>query len=237
MKTAITACKRGHPFTEENTYIWPKDGHRRCRLCHRDRFRVSEAKRKARRNAASALAREAARPRVARDDCIWAAGLFEGEGTATITSGGSSRRHTRVVAMLSSTDKEVVEFFQARWAASAVTLHTPKTSPRARPAWTWVLSGWRAGQFFEAILPHVRTTRVRAKIALALLAQSRKKPGVRNDAEYIAEHAGYMARMRVLNHRGTGPLRAGPQVDEVYRTGGMPALLPGADRKALASGA
>jgi hypothetical protein len=29
----------------------------------------------------------------------------------------------------------------------------------------------------------------------------------------------------------------GPQVDEVYRTGGMPALLPGADRKALASGA
>jgi hypothetical protein len=28
----------------------------------------------------------------------------------------------------------------------------------------------------------------------------------------------------------------GPQVDEVYRTGGMPALLPGADRKALASG-
>ncbi len=34
-------CRRGHPFTEENTYVWQKDADslvvRRCRTCDRDR--------------------------------------------------------------------------------------------------------------------------------------------------------------------------------------------------------
>jgi WhiB family redox-sensing transcriptional regulator len=30
-----THCKRGHPFTAENTYYTP-DGHRRCRTCLRE---------------------------------------------------------------------------------------------------------------------------------------------------------------------------------------------------------
>jgi hypothetical protein len=29
-----TACYRGHPFTDENTYDWPSSGGRRCRICY-----------------------------------------------------------------------------------------------------------------------------------------------------------------------------------------------------------
>jgi hypothetical protein len=29
------ACNFGHPYTQDNTYIWPKDGHRKCRECGR----------------------------------------------------------------------------------------------------------------------------------------------------------------------------------------------------------
>ena len=28
-----THCPKGHPYSEENTYIWRGDGRRRCRLC------------------------------------------------------------------------------------------------------------------------------------------------------------------------------------------------------------
>ena len=29
----MTRCYRGHPWTEENTYVIPRTGHRRCRAC------------------------------------------------------------------------------------------------------------------------------------------------------------------------------------------------------------
>lgn len=33
-----TQCKRGHAFTDKNTYVTPS-GHRQCRTCHRDQMR------------------------------------------------------------------------------------------------------------------------------------------------------------------------------------------------------
>jgi len=30
---AATHCKRGHPMTPENTYVYPKSRHRACRIC------------------------------------------------------------------------------------------------------------------------------------------------------------------------------------------------------------
>lgn len=32
---AKVACKRGHPFTMENTYVSPADGSRQCKICSR----------------------------------------------------------------------------------------------------------------------------------------------------------------------------------------------------------
>jgi hypothetical protein len=40
-KTLVPACRNGHERTEENTYRWPKQPHRRyCRECRRERERV-----------------------------------------------------------------------------------------------------------------------------------------------------------------------------------------------------
>ena len=39
----IQACKRGHAFTESNTYINPR-GHRECRICRADAMRRSTEK-------------------------------------------------------------------------------------------------------------------------------------------------------------------------------------------------
>lgn len=33
-----THCKRGHEYTDENTYLWSVDGTRRCRTCDRERY-------------------------------------------------------------------------------------------------------------------------------------------------------------------------------------------------------
>ena len=43
---AKTRCPRGHPYDEQNTYVWK--GGRNCRVCHRDRNRQYQARRRAR---------------------------------------------------------------------------------------------------------------------------------------------------------------------------------------------
>lgn len=45
---SVTVCKNGHPFTDENTYLWR--GHRGCRICRLGATSRYEAKRKERRN-------------------------------------------------------------------------------------------------------------------------------------------------------------------------------------------
>lgn len=32
---AKTHCSRGHPYSEENTYVHPERGYRECRTCRR----------------------------------------------------------------------------------------------------------------------------------------------------------------------------------------------------------
>ena len=41
-----THCPQGHPYSDENTYIYPT-GNRRCRICRRDAHRRHEQKRTA----------------------------------------------------------------------------------------------------------------------------------------------------------------------------------------------
>jgi hypothetical protein len=38
MQARQTACHLGHPFDEQNTYLW--NGKRQCRTCQRDRYRA-----------------------------------------------------------------------------------------------------------------------------------------------------------------------------------------------------
>jgi hypothetical protein len=39
-------CRQGHPFTPENTFIYPRTGHRKCRACAREVQRRYMARRK-----------------------------------------------------------------------------------------------------------------------------------------------------------------------------------------------
>lgn len=45
LQRAMTHCKRGHPFDEENTY-WRLDGHRGCKECQRAHVRLWQRQRR-----------------------------------------------------------------------------------------------------------------------------------------------------------------------------------------------
>lgn len=58
VNAAKTHCKHGHEFSEENTYIAPGSGQRRCRICLKEQHRRLAARRKAARRDRDATLRD-----------------------------------------------------------------------------------------------------------------------------------------------------------------------------------
>jgi hypothetical protein len=144
-------------------------------------------------------AKIAERPRWPEVDLAWAAGMFEGEGTITITGGG---RYTRSVVCLTNTDREIVEFFQNRW-PGLVGPHKPQ-KPNHKMAWTWRLQGNFVFGFLLDVSPFFRTRAEREKADLLLESQRARWAGYKLSGH--SERIGtYRDRMRKLNQRGRQP--------------------------------
>lgn len=143
-----------------------------------------------------------------------AAGLFEGEGTITISwagwrnaAGGERRRYTRPVVTLASTDREIVAFFDAHWLGCICRRPPSKTSARARQSWTWTLNSQAAIiDFLDDIAPYVVTTRMKKRIALLRIDIGlRRGKGKKRKSGYREGCAGRLQTMRELNRRGVTP--------------------------------
>lgn len=202
MRERPTHCINGHEFTPENTYVWPKTGKRVCRACQRERSYRSYVGKANARKAAHQRELEARYPAPSDIELAWAAGLFEGEGTVTINSGGREG-YTRSFVTVTNTDRQVVDFFHARWGGCLQrVLKASPRSPNARDCYVWSLNGSaHIALFVTQVLPFIQTARVRRKMELVLEAHAAREQGSR-DPDYKARCAEYMTRMRELNRRG-----------------------------------
>lgn len=188
-------CYRGHLKDR----VTPQ-GVRYCRICRRDAARVrTEAGRQARLTARRA--RIAARVSPKRGDRQWAAGLFEGEGTISLSRCKGKRTSVARVTVV-STDRAIVRFFVDRW-PGCVCSHTPDTrNGRARKAYVWAISSCDAIEgFLRDIRPFLRTARVRRKARL-MLVDCRARIELRRTEEMRAGMNARMERMQRLNRRG-----------------------------------
>lgn len=188
------ACSNGHRLSTDGVYFVKARCYWRCRACQR----ANDARFKARRGEARPPDRSPFEGQSERD-MAWAAGLFEGEGTITISAGGK-RPYTSISVQVTSTDVNIVTFFRERWPGG---FHLVPKKGNARSAWVWRLSSRKAGWFLRALAPWLVTERVQEKAKLALHSQSLRRQGNRTDVEgYRATQAGLMAEMRRLNRRG-----------------------------------
>ena len=201
MRTPPAVCRHGHQMTPENLYVHEASGKWFCRTCQRERAARSYAKQKARNAETRKREREefvAAFPQPSDIELAWAAGMFEGEGTATISD---VRRQTpRPLVTLTNTDPVVTEFFHERW--GGVLRATPKAGDNARDVSIWTLNAaYRISIFAAAILPFVRRPAVRRKLEILIEYHDEAEQGSR-DPEYRAKRQVLMEEMRDLNRRG-----------------------------------
>lgn len=192
-------CRNGHV---NRSYV-TTGGKIECRTCRAIRHRkIWEANRQARLKARRALI--LARPRPPRRERIWAAGLFEGEGTITIRSTGKAKGTMPEVSMV-STDETIVEVFQTHW-PGRIERYTPTSkNGLAREAIRWKRNARDLVEgFLLDIRPYLKTKRMREKAAL-LLADIRERAEMRVTVKRRARRLERMAKMRALNRRGIAP--------------------------------
>lgn len=134
-----------------------------------------------------------------RADKMWAAGLFEGEGTITIAIRKSDETY-RLLAIVGNTDQSVIRFFHARWGGWVQPAYGKRTG--RKPAWSWTIAAGRAERFIRSILPHIQTARVKRKAEVGLHFRAVQAPmGARKNGSKAQQRELYR-QMRILNRRG-----------------------------------
>lgn len=116
------------------------------------------------------------------EDLIYAAGLFDGEGTVTLTKQKANQPFKTPIACMTSTSKELVDFMQQTFGGTLT--YRPSQNANWQSAWVWRVSYDTALDFFEKIQPFVREKNKRRRIDL-LLAEY-KAITIRN-GKYSAE--------------------------------------------------
>lgn len=99
-------------------------------------------------------------------DLHYAAGLFDGEGSITLTR--RAKCHARHFAVsLSSTDKTLTDFMAETFGGRVYSIG--KRSARQKPIFHWFLKASAAVIFLKAIAPLLREQRKRQRANLVLL--------------------------------------------------------------------
>lgn len=139
--------------------------------------------------------------RPTRVERVWAAGLFEGEGTITIAVRNQDSTY-RLVCVIGHTDRQVINFFHHRWGGWVQPAYGER--PGRKQAWSWTVAGPVAEQFLVSIQPFVLTLRVRRKLLLALdfRREQTSLKSVWSKPEYKAAQRQAYSEMRLLNRRG-----------------------------------
>ena len=145
-------------------------------------------------------------------ELVWAAGLFEGEGTVRINKPTRRNCGTLIVSVV-NTDRDVLDFFQARW--PGYMKRATGLGPRQRPAWVWVIAARRAAAFLRLIQPFIVRARVLERIDVALQFQDDKVVGRNRPAHYVESQWHSYWWMRELNVRGVD--QTCPQAQEWRR--------------------
>jgi hypothetical protein len=144
-----------------------------------------------------------------RDDCIYAAGLFDGEGSAVLTNRKIKNRRDAehpyravvVYASVANTYLPVLAWIKERWGGTISATARTRAGDR-RLCFIWNTSSKNAGVFLSDIAPFVRIKRDQVENALAFQATKRLRGSKRlSDAEWQTA-LDFLHHQRGLNGRG-----------------------------------
>lgn len=105
------------------------------------------------------------------DDLVWAAGFFDGEGTVSISRSHPTATRKAYRALQVSVGQVVrgpLDLLRNRWGGTVRPV-------RGRCMWHWRVCAFRARQFLQQVLPHLRVKRADAERGLRMELSEKQK--------------------------------------------------------------
>jgi len=90
------------------------------------------------------------------DDCLYAAGFFDGEGCVSLgnyKTGRSGKKIVRAQLVVGNTNLPVLEWLRDRWGGK---IYRKRDTIERRPQWQWMLSERHMGAFLDDVVPLLR---------------------------------------------------------------------------------
>ena len=131
-----------------------------------------------------------------RDDLIYLAGFFDGEGSVMAKKGGLN---CLITLSISNTDLDVLQWIAQTFGGQVATHHNPTPYTR-KNAWKWELHGEAAIKLLQELIPFLKTKKERAQIAITYPLYKRgigKLP-----KEILQQRTNLWFELRRLNRRG-----------------------------------
>lgn len=140
-----------------------------------------------------------------RDDWLYTAGLFDGEGSIMITKSPPNKkarrrslRHSAALS-LASTDLPVLEWLRERFGGTITRLYPVKAT---RAAWEWRIGGsHKVREFIVRLRPYLKVKATQSWLLLEFLTNISPRQGSHRVSEgELALREGYYWAMKGLNH-------------------------------------
>ena len=142
------------------------------------------------------------------EELAYVAGLFDGEGTVTISCYNASRyggrRREILMVLLSSTDYSIIDYLRGIFGGS---LTITGAHNNHKEIYRWTLSARMAADFIYRILPYLRIKKEHALLGLEWQATIREVGNQHTQPlpDEVREWRDfYISRIRELNVRGNG---------------------------------
>lgn len=132
-----------------------------------------------------------------RDDYIYVAGLFDGEGCAMIQYRALRLAH-RPVARIKMTSKETITWLRDTFGGN-ISFEPSRANQSA--AWRWELSGDSALRFYAEILPFLRTKRPQALVMSVYAELPKARRGAKLPAWVVGQRDAFRDMIQELNQR------------------------------------
>lgn len=148
---------------------------------------------------------------LSRDDAIYIAGLFDGEGCITLSKASRLREKRKTPtyvlrARIRMTDGALVKWLHAVIGGRYYAQRKPSQNPeRRKPYYEWGVAGKNAVKFLQQVFPYLRVKRLQAEVAFRYGQTRMKGYHKKLSFEVINAREGLRDIMLELNKRGIQP--------------------------------